>query len=64
MEFKLKLKELRKEKGLTQKELAKKLNISVTGYASWEQGLAEPSLNAIKNICKIFNISADELLDL
>ena len=64
MELKNKLKELRKEKGLTQKELAKKLNISVTGYASWEQGLAEPNLNAIKTICKIFNISADELLDL
>ena len=64
MELKNKLKELRKEKGLTQKELAKKLNISVTGYASWEQGLAEPNLNTIKTICKIFNISADELLDL
>ena len=64
MEIKNKLKELRKEKGLPQKELAKKLNISITGYASWEQGLAEPSISAIKNICKLFNISADELLDL
>lgn len=64
MEINEKLKELRKENNITQKEIAKKLNISVTGYASWEQGLAEPSIKALKQICKIYNISADELLEI
>ena len=57
-----KLKELRKEAGLTQKQLARLLNKSETGYASWEQGLSEPSINDLRTLCKIYNISADELI--
>lgn len=57
-----KLKELRKEAGLTQKQLARLLNKSETGYASWEQGLSEPSINDLRALCKIYNISADELI--
>ena len=64
MEIKDKLKELRKENKYTQKQIAELLNISATGYASWEQGLAEPNLTAIKKICKLYNITADELLDI
>lgn len=59
-----KLKELRKEKGLTQKEIAKLLNLSETGYASYEQGLSEPSIDNIKKICQMYKITADELLGL
>lgn len=59
-----KLKELRKEAGLTQKQLARLLNKSETGYASWEQGLSEPSINDLRALCKIYNISADELIGL
>lgn len=55
---------LRKEKGLTQKQIAKVLGMSETGYASWEQGLAEPSLDAIRKLCKIFDVSANEILEL
>jgi transcriptional regulator with XRE-family HTH domain len=57
-----KIKELRKENGLTQKQLAKILNISETGFASWEQGLSEPNTDNIINLCQIFNVSADYLL--
>lgn len=64
MEIKEKLKELRKAKGLTQFQIAKMLNISKTGYASWEQGLAEPNIQFIKKLCVIFDVSADELLDI
>ena len=56
------LKELRKEKGLTQKQVAKMLNKSETGYASWEQGLSEPSINDIRLLCEIFGVSSDFLL--
>ncbi len=58
------IKELRKEKGLTQKQLAKLVNKSETGLASWEQGLSEPNVNDIKLLCKIFEVSADYLLGL
>ena len=66
MEFEIKnrIKELRKELNLTQKEMAKLVNKSETGYASWEQGLAEPNVNDIRKMCKIFNVSADYFLGL
>ncbi len=63
-EIKNRIKELRKEKGLTQKQLAELVNKSVTGLASWEQGLSEPSVNDIRTLCKIFEVSADYLLGL
>ena len=66
MKYKIanRIKELRKEKGLTQKELAKLVSKSETGVASWEQGLSEPNVNDIRLLCKIFNVSADYLLGL
>lgn len=63
-EIKTRIKELRKEQGLTQKQLAALLNKSETGLASWEQGLSEPSVNDIRALCKIFEVSADYLLGL
>ena len=53
-EIKNRIKELRKDKGLTQKQLAELVNKSETGLASWEQGLSEPSVNDIRTLCKIF----------
>lgn len=63
-EIGIKIKELRKEVGLTQKQVAKLLNKSETGYASWEQGLSEPCVNDLRSLCKIFKVSADYLLGL
>lgn len=63
-EIKFKIKELRKENNLTQKQLAKLVNKSETGLASWEQGLSEPSVNDIRLLCEIFGVSADYLLGL
>ena len=59
-----KIKELRKEAKLTQKQLAKMLHKSETGFASWEQGLSEPSVNDIRLLCIILDVSADYLLGL
>ena len=66
MEYKLsqKLKELRADVGLTQKQIANMLNKSETGYASWEQGLSEPCVEDLRKLCKILNVSADCLLGL
>lgn len=55
---------LRKQKGLTQKQVAQFLDMSRTGYASWEQGLAEPNTNDLKKICVLYDITADELLEI
>lgn len=64
MEIKDKLKELRTAYGYSQKQVAEFLLISKNGYASWEQGLAEPNIGYIKKICKLYDITSDELLDI
>jgi transcriptional regulator with XRE-family HTH domain len=63
MEIRNKLKELRKEYKKTQTQLAEVLNLSRTGYANWEQGLAEPNIEQIKTIAKYYKITIDDLLD-
>ncbi len=63
-EIKYRIKELRQEKGITQKALAEFLGKSPTAVASWEQGLSEPNVNDIRTLCKIFSVSADFLLGL
>lgn len=63
-EIKNRIKELRKEKGLTQKQLSGLVNKSETGVASWEQGLSEPCVNDLRLLCRIFEVSADYLLGL
>lgn len=60
----LRIKELRKLNNLKQKDMASRLSMSNTGYASWEQGLSEPNISQLKNLSKIFNTSVDYLLNI
>lgn len=62
--IKVRLKELRKERGWTQRQMSEKINKSITGYASWEQGLSEPGIEDLRKLCIVYNISADYLLGL
>ena len=62
MEFNEKLQELRKQKGLTQEELAAKLFVSRTAISKWESGRGYPNIDSLKAISKFFSISLDELL--
>ena len=62
MEFKDKLKSIRKECGMTQKNVYEILGVSPNCYASWEQGRTQPDIDTIKKLCKIFDVSADDLL--
>ena len=62
MEFNEKLKELRKQKDLTQEELAEALFVSRTAISKWESGRGYPSLDSLKEIAKFFEITVDELL--
>ena len=56
------LKTLRKEKKLTQKELAEQIGIKQKSYSDWETGKNEPSLENIIKLTKILDTTADELL--
>ena len=62
MEFNEKLQELRKQKGLTQEELAEKLYVSRTAISKWESGRGFPNIESLKAISKCFSVSLDELL--
>lgn len=59
-----KLKELRSEKGLTQKQLADEIGSAQSAIAYWEANKQEPTISALKKLCKFFEVSADYLLDL
>ena len=62
MEFNEKLQGLRKEKGLTQEELAEVLYVSRTAVSKWESGRGYPNIESLKDISKFFSVSIDDLL--
>ena len=64
MEFTENLKQLRLEKGLSQRQVATSIGLSTRAYCYYENGLREPSIETIKNLCKFFNCSSDFLLGL
>ena len=62
MEFNEKLQELRKQKGLTQEELAEILFVSRTAVSKWESGRGYPNIESLKAISKYFEVTVDDLL--
>ena len=62
MEFNEKLQELRKQKGLTQEELAASLYVSRTAISKWESGRGYPNIESLKAIAKFFSVTVDDLL--
>lgn len=56
------IKERRKDKGITQKELADKLNITDRAISKWERGICCPDISLLKELCNILNVSINELL--
>ena len=57
------LKTLRNEQNITQKDLANKLNISFKTISHWEVGYTEPSLELLKSLKELLNVSYEDLLD-
>ena len=62
--MKERLKLLRKEKGVSQKEVARSIGVTISAYSNYEQGIREPSNQILINICKYYDVSADYLLGL
>ena len=58
------LKKLRKDRGITQEELAKLINMERSTIANWERGAKRPSFDALVNYSLIFGVSLDELAGL
>ena len=59
-----KLKLLRKEKGVLQRDVAKAIGISESSYSNYEQGTREPSIEIIKALCRYYKVTSDYLIGL
>lgn len=62
MEFHEKLQQLRRQKNMTQEQLAQQLFVSRTAVSKWESGRGYPNLESLKDISRLFSVTIDELL--
>ena len=62
MKFNENLKYLRKREGMTQEDLAEKLNVSRQSVTKWESGQALPDIEKVKEIAYMFSVSVDALI--
>ena len=53
---------LRKQKGMTQSELAEKMNVTDKAVSKWERDLSCPDINTISKLADILDVSVEELL--
>ena len=58
------LKEARPKRNVSEKEVADQIGVATTTYSLYESGNREPSVQTIKKIADVLNVSADELLGL
>ena len=63
MKLNEKILSLRKSEGISQEELAEKLNVSRQAVSRWEVGTAQPDASNILQLSKLFNVTADYLLN-
>ncbi len=54
---------LRKEKGMTQNELAEKMNVTDKAVSKWERNLSCPDVNSIPTLAEVLGITVEELLN-
>lgn len=58
----MKIKELRKNMGLTQNKVASALNVSQTTFCDYENGVSNPDVKTLIKLADFFNVSIDELV--
>ena len=62
MEFNEKLQKLRKDKAMTQEELAEALFVSRTAVSKWESGRGYPNIDSLKRLAEFFGVTVDAML--
>ncbi|MBR2448998.1 MAG: helix-turn-helix transcriptional regulator [Clostridia bacterium] len=62
IKFSENLNALRQTKQLTQKQLAKLLDVDQRTISAWEKGVCEPSFQMLSKICEIFDETFDNIL--
>ena len=62
--FATRLKETRKELKLTQKQLAERLSTTDDSIFSWENGRSQPSIEMLRQLCKVLDVSSDYMIGL
>lgn len=62
MMFKIRLKELREHKNLSQQKFAQAIGVSQGTVGNWESGIREPNYETTMKIAKYFNVSVDYIL--
>lgn len=63
MSFNMKLRTLRKRKGMTQRELAADLGVALSTIAMWETANREPDLATTRKLAEYFSVSIEELIN-
>lgn len=58
------LREIRKARGMTQKQVAERLERSVSTYQDWELGRRNPKLSSLLKISKVFGCNINDLIDI
>lgn len=58
-----KIAQLRQKKGFTQKELADRLGMTVTGFQNWEYGNNETMFERVAKLCKALGCKPDDLVE-
>lgn len=57
------IRKYRKERNLTQEQLAEKINATKGRVSNWEQGINRPDADVLADICRALNVSPSELLN-
>lgn len=57
------IRKYRKDSGLTQEQLAEKINVTKSRVSNWEQGINRPDADIIGLICRALNVTPSDLLD-
>lgn len=62
--FSQRLRELRLDKKMSMKQLAKEINTTDAAISNWENGVNEPKISYVISIAKFFGVTSDYLLGL
>ena len=59
----MKIKEIREKSGMTQKDVADNMGLSVQTISRYEKGLRSPSVKVLRELCGVLNVSMDYMTD-